>query len=308
MIYSIFVQKHEEYTKEEIEELIKKKKEILAQLEQIGKDSNYMQELSELAILQMEIDHFEEAEKNLSTCLLHFRKQKDRLGVAATLGILGTLYYQQGEHEKSISAYQEALFIYKELLQTNEIITCLKLIGMNLTNLQKYEDANNIFLECSALCSEHGDIYGLLDCLGNLITIHEVQENWDVVYELYKKSLEAFEQISDKKGVIVSLLNLGLLNKNAEKLNEALFQIKKALEVASQSNYGEYILKARSLIGEIFFYMGEFNAAKDQFISALKYAKEVQAKNAIIQLKILLNSLGLREQDIRYELEKNSDN
>ncbi|MFX1588029.1 MAG: tetratricopeptide repeat protein [Promethearchaeota archaeon] len=296
------MKKDVELNRKEIKQLIKETKDKLETLKKFGKDSNYIKELSNLTLLQIEIEDYIEAEKNLLVCLNHFKIQRDRLGQAAVFGVLGVLYFKKMEYEKSIEYYNEALTIYKELNQVQEEITCLKGIGNNYIKLNKGEEASDIFLDCSALCSDNNDIYNLLDCLGNLIYIYEKQENWDVLNELYQKSLESFEQLNDNKGIIVTSFNLGILQKKQQKFNEALNYFKKGMDLALESNYPELIIKALSYIGEIFFHLGQIGKAKDQFIKALLLAKEVKAKNAIIQLKILLKSLGLKDKDIDEEL------
>ncbi|MFX1583180.1 MAG: tetratricopeptide repeat protein [Promethearchaeota archaeon] len=296
------MKKDGELDRNEIKQLIKEIKEKLEVLKKFGKDSNYIKELSNLALLEIEIEDYLEAEKNILVCLNHFKIQRDRLGQAAVFGVLGVLNFKKKKYEKSIEYYNEALKIYKELNQIQEEITCLKGIGSNYIKLNKNEEASDLFLDCCALCSDNDDIYNLLDCLGNLIYIYEKEENWDVLKELYQKSLESFKQLKDNKGIIVSSFNLGILQKKEKKFNEALNYFKKGLTLAYESNYPELIIKGLSYIGEIFFLLGQIGKAKDQFIRALLLAKEVKAKNAIIQLKILLKSLGLNDKDIEEEL------
>ncbi len=289
-------------SKEEIENLIIKKLENLKELEKVVKGSEYIKELSEIAFLQLEIENYEESEKNFQICLRHFTKQKDRLGQAAVYGVLGTLYFKKGNYDESISNYTKAYEIYKTLNQIQEQFTCLKNIGNNLIKLNQFEEACDKFLECSAICSDNNDIYNLLDCLGNLIFIHETQEKWDVVFELYKKSLEAFEKLNDSKGIIVSYFNMGILRKKSNKLDEALSYFKSGTNRAIDSNYTELILKGLSYVGETLFYMGKLKEAKNEYIKALNLAEKIKSKNSIIQLRVLLNSLGLSEQDIEREL------
>ncbi len=288
--------------RKEIKQLIKEAKKKLEALNKFGKDSNYIKELSNLSLLQIEVEDYIEAEKNMLICLNHFKIQRDRLGQAAAFGVLGVLYFKKKEYEKSNEYYNEAITIYKELNQVQEEITCLKGIGNNYIKLNKSEEASKIFLDCSALCSANEDIYNLLDCLGNLIYIYEKQENWDVLNELYQKSLEGFEQLNDNKGIIVSSFNLGILKKKKNKFNEALNYFKKGMGLALESNYPELTIKGLSYIGEIFIHLGQIRKAKDQFVKALLLAKQINAKNAIIQLKILLKSLGLNDKDIEEEL------
>ncbi len=291
-----------EYTREELDDLLKEKLANLKDLEQFGKDSNYIQVLSDIALIQLQLELFEESETNYLICLNHFKKQKDRLGQAAVFGILGTLYFKKGNYLKSIESYQNAFELYNELKQIQEQITCLKGIGSSLIKINQYDEACDIFLECSALCSDNNDIYNLLDCLGNLIQIYEKQENWDIVSELYKKSLEAFNELEDFKGVIISNFNLGILKKRENDYNQSLLYFKRGTNKAIDSNYTELILKGFSYVGEILVYQGEMKEAKETYIKALNLAEEIKAKNSILQLRILLNSLGLNEDEINKEL------
>jgi len=224
------------------------------------------------------------------------------LGQAAVLGILGTLYFEIGKYQKSIESYQRASDIYNELKQIKELFTCLKGIGNSLIKLNKLDEACDIFLDASAMCSDNNDIYNLLDCLGNLIYIYEIQENWDVVYELYKKSLKSFQEISDTKGIIVSYFNLGILKKKSSKLNKALIYFKKGTNLAIDKNFVEFIIKGLSYIGETLFYDGQIKEAMKQFIKALHISESVNATNAILQIKVLLRSFGLTDDSINEEL------
>lgn len=292
----------DEYTREELKALLKEKSVSLKELEQFGKDSNYIQQLSDISLIQLQLELFQESEKNYLLCLKHFQKQRDRLGQAAVYGVLGTLYYKKGDYQKSIDFYKNAFDIYDKLKQIQEQITCLKGIGNSFIKLNKYDEACDVLLECSTLCSDNNDLYNLLDCLSNLIQIYEIHENWDIVLELYKKSLEAFKELEDVKGIIVSYFNLGILKKKETDYYQSLLYFKKGTNKAIDSNYTELILKGLSYVGEILVYQGEINEAKETYIKALSIAEEIKAKNSILQIRILLNSLGLNEEEINKEL------
>lgn len=234
----------------------------------------------------------------------HFELQKDSLGKAATYGILGVLKFKSGDYKASYENYSKAYEIYKDLNQYNEEIICLIGMGNALIKLEKLDEACDIFLECSAKCSDTNDIYHLLDCLGNLIHIHETQQNWDVVKELYKKTLEAFEKMKDFKGIIISNFNLGLLEKKENNYQKAFTYFEKGTQGAKESNYSELIIKGLSYIGEALFYLGNIKSAKQNYLEALYIAKKVNAKNAIIQIKVILNSFGLNEYQIDNELKE----
>jgi tetratricopeptide (TPR) repeat protein len=293
-----------EPNKEELNDLLKKKQVYLKELEEIGKDSNYIKELSDIALIQLQLEDYIESEKNYLICLHHFKKQKDRLGQAAVYGVLGTLYFKIGDFEKSTNSYQNAYNIYLELKQVQEQITCLKGIGNNYIKLNKFDEATDVFLDCSAICSDNNDIYNLLDCLGNLVHIYEKNEKWDVVFELYRKTLKAFKELKDHKGIITSYYNLGIIQKKNNSLEEALVYFKKGTNAAIDGNYAELIIRGLSYVAETLFYLGKIKDAKNQFIKALHIAQNINANNAIVQLRILLQSLGLNDQQINNELKE----
>lgn len=253
-------------------------------------------------MLQLEIGYYTESEKNIIVCLKYFKKQKDKLGQAAVYGILGIIYFKSEQYQKSIQFYNLAYEIYDKFHQIQEQITCLIGIGNNFIKLNQFDEACEIFLECSAICSDNKDIYNLLDCLGNLITLYEKQDNWDIVYELYKKSLKAFKELEDVKGIITSYFNLGILKKRENDFNQAIIYFKKGTNKAIESSYTESILKGLSYVGEILVYQSEMKEAKETYVKALSIAENIKEKNSILQIRILLNSLGLDEEEINKEL------
>ncbi len=300
MYYTINSEENE-LLKEEIQEIINKKKENIADLE---KGADYFKELSDIGLLQLQIEEYTLAEQNFLTCLKYFEKQKDRLGKASALGIFGVLYVKKGEYKKAIDYYEEAFTIYDELREQNEKIMCLKGIGNSYLKLNKLDKASEVLFKCCEICSENKDIYSFLDCIGQLIQIYEIKEDWEILRELYQKALLAFEKINDKKGMITSYFNLGILNKRNQKYQNALTFFKKGTNVAIDSNYSEFILKGLSYVGESLFYLGKIKQAKDEFIKALDLAQKIGANNAIRQISILLKSFGLSDQKIKEELRK----
>ncbi len=291
-----------ELNEEELQRLLNKKQKNLEELEKISKNSNYIKELSDIALIQLQLEQYTDSEKNYLICLKHFEKQKDKLGQASVYGIFGTLFFKKSEYSKSIEYYEKAYKIYEDLMQNQEKITCLKGIGNSLIKLNKLDEACDIFLDCSTICSDNNDIYNLLDCLGNLINIYETNEKWDVIFELYKKTLDAFKEINDSKGIITSYYNLGILEKKNDNMGEAVRYFKKGTNIAIDANYVELIIKGLSYVGETLFYLGEIKGAKNQFIKALHLANKINAENAKLQLSVLLQSLGLQDKQIIDEL------
>ena len=66
-----------EHNKEELQQLLNKKLENLKDLEEFGKNSNYIKELSDIALIQLQLEQYSDSETNYFICLEHFKKQKD---------------------------------------------------------------------------------------------------------------------------------------------------------------------------------------------------------------------------------------
>lgn len=293
---------NDEYTREELESLLKEKLDILNELEKISKGSNYFQELSEIALIQLQLELFKESEKNYLLCLKHFQLQKDRIGQASVYGLLGALFLKSKEYKKSIENFDSSNEINIELNQITEQIICLKGIGEAFLNLDELDRASDTFFKCSAIASDANDIYSILDCLNKLIFIYEKQGDWEVVYELYQKTLESFSKLKDNQGIIIAHFNLGIIKRNQEYYEDALYHFKMGTNQAIESNFVELIIKGLSYIGECFFYQGKMTDSKDQYITALHLAEQVNSKNAILQIQILLKSFGMSEKDIENDL------
>ena len=131
-----------EFNKEDLQDLLNKKLENLREIERIGKDSNYMKELGDIALIQLQLGRYIDSENNYLTCLKHFKKHKDRFGQAAVYGVLATLSFKKNDYLKSLEFYEKAYEIYKELKQVQEQIACSKGIGNSLINLKT--DNNDI--------------------------------------------------------------------------------------------------------------------------------------------------------------------
>ncbi len=301
------VENNDDYSQKELETLLNEKIEILKGLEKIGKGSEYFQELSDIALIQLQLELFEESEKNYLLCLKFFQLLKDRLGQASVYGLLGTLFLKKKKFEKAIEYYQSANEINIELKQIPEQITCLKGIGDALINLNRLDQASDIFFKCSAIASDNNDLYSILDCLERLISIYEQQGEWEIVYELYEKTLESFSKLKDNKGMIVSHYNLGIIKRNQGNYEEALYHFKMGTNLSIESNFAEFIIKGLSYVAECLFYQGKMNEAKDQYIQALHLAEQVKSKNAILQIQILLKSFGMSDKDIELELKLYSE-
>ena len=83
--------------------------------------------------------------------------------------------------------------------------------------------------------------------------IYEGLDDWDVVYELYQKTLDGFSKLKDYKGMIMTNFNLGIIKKKAGEYDDALNFFKNGTNIAIDSNFADYIVKGLSYVAECLF-------------------------------------------------------
>jgi tetratricopeptide (TPR) repeat protein len=288
----------------ELEEKISILSQEIEFLKKEGRKSEYIHNLYELALFQANYDKFDEALQNLKICLKYFEESADNFGIGLVYGSMGVIYYLSKDYPKSLYSYKEACQISERLFQKREQIVCLKGIGLNLMKLNELDEAVDVFLNCAEFSSKENRLEDFLDSISNIIQIYEVQEKWDVMIELYLKALEAFEQLQDVRAIINTHFNLGILYNKLEMYDEALSHFKKGTNIANEANIVESIIKGLSLVGEVYVRQNKLKKATQEFIKSLSVAKKVSANNAIEQLKILLNAIGLNNEEINIMLQK----
>jgi hypothetical protein len=62
------------------------------------------------------------------------------------------------------------------------------------------------------------------------------------------------------------------------------------------------IIKGLSYVGETLFRLDKGEEAKYEYIKALDLAKKIKAKNAILQIELLLKSTGMSDEIIQERL------
>ena len=114
------IEEKEEFSKSELESILEEKLVELKEVEQIGKGDNYFKILSDIALIQLQLELYDESEKNYLLCLKYFQLQKDRLGQASVYGLLGTLFLKKNEFKNAIENYKKSNEINVQLNQVAE--------------------------------------------------------------------------------------------------------------------------------------------------------------------------------------------
>jgi tetratricopeptide (TPR) repeat protein len=178
---------------------------------------------------------------DISKALTYYQKSlkiqeeiKDKGGIANSTNNIGYIHNSQGDIPKALDYYHKSLRIYEEMLaenkNSNEIPNIKKGIAYSLNNIgQIYLTQGDVAKTLDAydralkIREEINDIKGISQSLNNIGIVYfnngnpscksskEIcsQQGRLKALEYYLKSLKLREQINDKRGIAISLSNIG---------------------------------------------------------------------------------------------------
>lgn len=123
----------------------------------------------------------------------------------------GTLAYVQGQHERGMALYEQALALRRELGDAEGIARSLSNLGMVAQYLGDYERAAASFEEALDWSRGLGDEWLIAISLNNLGTLARDRADYERASALIEEALSVFRKLGDTRTVADLLDNLGHL-------------------------------------------------------------------------------------------------
>ncbi|AXV36834.1 MAG: CPBP family intramembrane metalloprotease domain-containing protein [Methanobacterium sp. BRmetb2] len=120
----------------------------------------------------------------------------------------GSLYYSQGNPEKALKYYSQALKIFEDIKSTDKIADTLLEIANAYGNLGDYDAAFDKYQQCQKLYRKNKDLIGEGYALAGLGNILDKKKKFEDSRNFYSKSLKKFKKASDyeRQATISSLI------------------------------------------------------------------------------------------------------
>ena len=135
----------------------------------------------------------------------------NKRGIAANLGGMGVIYYNQSDYPKALEYYSKALKIDEELGNKSGIAIHLGNIGLVYSNQSDYPKALEYYSKALKIDEELGNKNGIARHLGNIGNIYSNQSEYPKALEYFHKALKINEKIGKKDGIAYNLGNMGSL-------------------------------------------------------------------------------------------------
>ena len=211
---------------------------------------------------------------------------KDQIKV---IQVLGSIYDQISEYEKSSQAFFDALELSGELEDERGEVFALTKLGIVHQNLDEYRIAQRFLHDAIHKAQEIDDWVGESIALSEAGFLEERNENFEKAGEYYQEAIDLFEEKGYQHAVPQLMFSRARVLKDGAKLNEALAIANAAVELADSLGNRYLALHSLDEVAEIYEELGDFEKAVEILELGIQEAEEGGFTNTIF---FLLNKLS----------------
>jgi predicted ATPase/DNA-binding SARP family transcriptional activator len=163
----------------------------------------------------------------------------------------GAIAFRQGDLARARVVTEEALALFRELGDENEIGRCIGTLGNIAVGERDLDRAIELYEQASSLASEAGNKSRLAVILANLGSIAGQRDDGQASAAYAQQAAELQRELGDRDGLAVSLHNLGRAQLSLGRLEDADDSLGESLEIARQLGYREVIAYCLSGLAEL---------------------------------------------------------
>jgi predicted ATPase/DNA-binding SARP family transcriptional activator/Tfp pilus assembly protein PilF len=163
----------------------------------------------------------------------------------------GAIAFRQGDLARAREVTEEALALFQELGDKNEIGRCIGTLGNIAVGERDLDRAIDLYERAAALAREAGNKSRLAVILANLGSIAGQQDDAEASAAYAHQAAELQRELGERDGLAVSLHNLGRAQLSLGRLEDADESLGESLEIARQLGYREVIAYCLSGLAEL---------------------------------------------------------
>lgn len=220
-----------------------------------------------------------------------FRARGDKLKLADSLLLAGVIQTRQGKHEAAVSSMNEALDIYREKGLLNKMATASSQLGVAEEGFANYGRALEAYGTALSMQRRVGDAVNSARELRRMGRIYHLRLNqFAKARSVYGEALSVFKSAGDKRGALMTLVDMGSVEADAGDLAGAEKIFRSALAEAEELKDENAQALVEFHMANLRWFMGEYEPAITHARKALKVAESLKDDG---QSAIILNTIGL---------------
>ena len=204
--------------------------------EQIGDKKGIASSYNNIGIVYKTQNNYSDALNSYKASLKIKEELGDKQGIASSYNNIGNIYHVQGNFLKALESYSASLQLFKELDFTPGVTFLYNNIGGVYFNQAEQEK----------------------DSKKKNTLFSNAKENFNA-------SLVLFESISDKRGIVASLINIGTIELNQKNIAKAKEYANRAYSLSKNDERGEILKDIYSLLAKIETSAGNYKLAFEHY-------------------------------------------
>lgn len=223
--------------------------------------------------------------------------------VKSALNWSGVVAREQGNKAEALEYFEQALEIFEEKGDKEDIANALRNIGRTYQYLGNFTLALDYYARSLKICQEIGAKKSMLNPLLFSGTLYREQGDYAKAMEYYTRHLKISEEIGDKVGMANGLNDIGIIQINLGNYTQALDYYTRSLkireEIGSKSNIAGSLIN----IGIIYLKQGDLSQALDYLRKGAKIAEETGEKPFLVNALNSIGTIYLNQQENTKALE-----
>jgi PAS domain S-box-containing protein len=218
---------------------------------------------------------------------------------------LGACYHTNTRFRMAVRYYLEALKLEPHINNKNLIANVLSNIGIVYWRLDDNVMAEKYHRQSLEIRKKHGSPKASMAFTLNNLGL-AVREKGDIAGALryYQEALGLYAEINHKQGLATTLNNIAIIYKDhSQDYSKALEYFQKTLSIYEEIKHQRGLAIACHNIGRTYTGMHQYETARTYLETALKLAKEINAKYLIYNIYVALINMYRRKGDFKQALE-----
>lgn len=232
----------------------------------------------------------EKAVEKYEEALKKWREANDDKWEAAALYRIGVVYTASNQFEKAREPLEKSLLIRREIKDKHGEGFNLIALGLVYRNLREFEKSRDSFESALIIWRETPDKRAVASLLGNLGNVYGKLNQHEKARNYFEQSVTVLQEIGNKNLKAEALNNLGQTNFLLGQHEKALQYFEESLSLGRELKNRDLEATTLNNIGTVYLELSQNNQAKDYFLEALKIRYEIKDKK---EEAGILNGLGI---------------
>ncbi|WP_299438627.1 tetratricopeptide repeat protein [uncultured Aquimarina sp.] len=276
--------------------------DVLMQIEGIQNANLYYQKSKAKALNYLGIIENKQgnAEKALTT-YLEALDLSEAINDSVTIGLgfhnLGMFYRRQKDYEKAKQYFKKAIRIKEEMTDVESLATSHRMLAVTYYGNKQNDSSLIHILKVKALPCSNLNI---AKANGSLAAIYYSNKEFDKSIAIYKENVEISKDIKDQSELSVSYLNVAVLYNALKEYDKAVPYLDSAIIVAKD-------LKNKGLLLKQYYSRSNLNETRKEYQQALRDYKIYKTYNDSINDTEKVKRITALELNYTFEKEKQAD-